>query len=174
MEPNNYSVGNKFQTVKNTIKRYITPELGTDLAGIVIFSSLYDFLGGGIDNPLPNIANGSGSLGGLHLLLGQGKKATSRYKRGIERSIAVASIATIIQMFTDNHDGVSDYLVDVFSNTLRYAGGAIIPMVVYAIYPHGGGDGDGDDEPSDNPPPDSPKTEPIPPSGRNLEKLFRL
>jgi hypothetical protein len=138
-----------------------------DIGGTVLFGGAYDFLGNmnfTIDNPIPNLSNGAGTVAGIYFigkhLLEPGKKPSeednSRYNRGMTKSLLIACAATALGFYLKEHTNTNDYFVDLFENTLRYAGGFVVPILLYFKFfdPEGGNDrGGGDNDPQDDPDP---------------------
>jgi len=167
-------VNEKVRAFLNECKPYFKPrELGMDLVRITVLSSISDLVGGGIDNPLPNIATGSGILGGHNeISLLEEAKVSKRweYRRGFVRTLGVASLATIVQMYAGDNIGVTDYLIDIFSNTARYVAGFTIGGVYAALSNHIDDQDDG--PPRDEPP--NPEPEPSGASNRDVYKWLKI
>lgn len=152
--------------VFNKIKSYISlKETLSDLTGTLVFSALETLVWeGGIKNPIPNLANGSGTLGGIYLYKEHqiSPELSSRYSRGFYRSIAFAVAATALRMYVSEHENLESYFTDVFANTARYCAGFAIPYLLgaWAKGDDDGDDGDDDYEPTE--PPETPEKKPLP------------
>jgi len=137
-----------------------------DLGGTILFGGVYDFLGNfAIDNPIPNLVSGAGTVGGIYFVGKQiesekGNVDCSRYDRGMTKSLLIACAATALRFYVKEHTDTSDYFIDLFENTLRYAACFVVPLVLYVKYilpedkgDRGGGDGN---NPFDDPDPEEP------------------
>jgi hypothetical protein len=111
------------------------PEVG----GTVFCGALYDFMGNlSVDNLLPNLLNGAGTVGGIYFIKnfieynnGNNENA-SEYRRGITKSLVIACAATALTLyFKENANSATDYLFDLFQNTMRYGLGFAVPLLFY-------------------------------------------
>src|SRR5947207_258448 len=133
---------------------YLNPkEIGIELAGTVLFAAVYDFIGHGIDNPIPNLANGMGTISGLYCIgsINDDEKGAyiakrkNRAKRAFVRSMVYFTLATAGRIALREKGGLEGSIDDIFSNTIRYVGGFLAPFLFCSIDKRDDG-GDGGDE----------------------------
>lgn len=125
-------VSRMYASVKNLCNKERLYEGVRDYGAILVLSATWDFVGGGIDNPIPNIANGAGTFTGI--TIAREISSESRSYRGLARAVVAASLATVLRMRVNEGDLLSDYLIDVYSNTLRFVGSCYLPLFAYNIW----------------------------------------
>ena len=108
---------------------YFNPrELTKDLLITGASAVVWDFLGGfKIDNIIPNIANGAGTVEGLYL---ENSTNIEHRNRSVRRSLAFGVASLIGRVLFCEHENWWEYPLDGYLTMVRYMAGSLPPFIL--------------------------------------------